>query len=93
MSCLSDENLAALVGGSASAVQADEWNRHVDECDSCDARLLRKQRATYKATRADAASGAHGDEGPDRDATITVKPAGEIHACTGRRFTEYDCHS
>ena len=61
MSCLSDENLAALVDGSADAEQTFEWNRHIDLCDRCAARLLRKQRASNQSESSD----------PDPDATIT----------------------
>ena len=43
VSCLSDENLAALVDGLADAEQTDAWNQHIDSCDSCAARLLPKQ--------------------------------------------------
>ena len=75
MSCLSDENLAALVDGSASAEQADEWNRHVDECDSCAVRLLREQRRRTGSPAV--AVAADGDGGTDPDATVTVKPVGK----------------
>ncbi len=69
MSCLSDENLGALVDGSADAEQTDAWNRHVDECDSCAGRLRRKQRASDQSKTSDPAT--------DPDATITVKPVGK----------------
>ena len=61
MSCLSDENPAALVDGPVDAVQTDEWNRHIDSCDRYAARLLRKQRAGNQRESSD----------PDPDATIT----------------------
>ena len=67
MPCLSDENLAALVDGSADAEQADEWDCHVDECDSCAARLRRKQRSSDQGESSDS----------DPDATITVQPIGK----------------
>ena len=75
MSCLSDENLAALVDGSADAEQTDAWNRHVDECDSCAGRLRRKQRASDQGETSDPAT--------DPDATITVKPVGKPNLDAG----------
>ena len=43
MSCLSDENLAALVGGSADAEQWATWKAHIATCDACAIRFARKQ--------------------------------------------------
>ena len=40
--CLSDEQIAAFVGSSASAEQMATWNDHIDRCDSCAARLAEK---------------------------------------------------
>ena len=62
MSCLSDENLAALVDGSADAGQTDEWNRHIGSCDGCAGRLFRKQQAASQG------------ESSDPDETVTVQP-------------------
>ena len=43
MSCLSDENLAALVDGSADAEQLAMWKAHISTCDVCATRFARKQ--------------------------------------------------
>jgi hypothetical protein len=68
MPCLRDENLAALVDGSANAAQTDE-------CDSCAGRLRRKQRASDQSKMSDPAT--------DPDATITVKPPGKPNLDAG----------
>ena len=60
--CLSDEELAVFVERSAPGERLDEWNRHVDDCDSCAARLARRF-----ATRADRTD--------DPEATRTHEPA------------------
>ncbi len=43
MSCLSDENLAAFVDGSATDEQLSAWHDHIATCDSCATRFARKQ--------------------------------------------------
>ena len=43
MPCLSDENLAALVDGSALAQHLATWKAHIATCDACAARFARKQ--------------------------------------------------
>ncbi len=66
MSCLSDENLAALVDGSADAEPTEAWRRQFDSCDRYAGRLFRKQRASDRVE----SSNSYGDP----DATITVEP-------------------
>lgn len=66
MSCLNDENLAALVNGSAEVEQTDAWNRPIDSWECCAARRLRKQRASNQSESPGA------DPDPDPDATITL---------------------
>ena len=64
MSCLSDENLAAWVDGSADAEQTIAWNRPIDSWDSCAARRLRKPRASNQSESPDA----------DTDLYVTITP-------------------
>ena len=77
MSCLSDENLAALISGSANAEQLATWKAHLASCDSCTLRLGKKQAGLDESPQAASAPTA-GDANPrDPDATITVKPVGK----------------
>ena len=77
MSCLSDENLAALVSGSASDEQLSAWHDHIATCDSCAAKAMRRQAGMHN-DRGDGSAPTAGDaEPPDPDATITVKPVGK----------------
>ncbi len=50
--CLSDLNLEAFVGGSASEQEMSAWSVHLETCDTCTARLARKQNALSAATSA-----------------------------------------
>ena len=43
MPCLSDENLAAVVDGSATDEQLSAWHDHIATCDSCAAKAMRRQ--------------------------------------------------
>ena len=67
MSCLSNENLAALVGGSADAEQLSTWKAHISKCDTCATRFARKQVGLSPSELVS-------DPSADPDATITVKP-------------------
>ena len=35
MACLTDQNLASYVAGSARPEQMSAWNEHLDGCESC----------------------------------------------------------
>jgi len=52
VSCLSDENLAALVSGSASDKQLSAWHDHIATCDSCAAKAMRRQAGVPDVTAA-----------------------------------------
>ena len=72
MSCLSDENLAAWVSGSASDKPLSAWHDHIATCDSCAAKAMRRQAGVHN-DRGDGSAPTDGDaEPPDPDATITV---------------------
>ena len=65
MSCLSDENLAALVGGTAGTEQSATWKAHISTCDACATRFARKQVGSSQPEPTS-------DSAADPDATITV---------------------
>ena len=77
MSCLSDENLAALVGGSATAEQRTMWNAHIAKCDSCAVQVARREHAAAANATVAPAQSAAGNDASDPDATITFKPVGK----------------
>ena len=84
MTCLSDENLAALVGGSANAEQSATWKAHLAGCDSCTLRYGRKQAGLDELAKPDAASGPADDDG-SRDADATDQVDGSLWTGTRDR--------
>ncbi len=72
--CLSDLNLEAFVGGSASEQEMSAWSVHLETCDTCTARLARKQNALSAATGKDESER---EPKTDPDATLSVKPMGK----------------
>ncbi|MBW8042147.1 MAG: protein kinase [Planctomycetes bacterium] len=68
---MSNENLAALVDGSASDEQLSAWHDHIATCDSCAAKAKQRQAGvTDREPTAEAAAAGSSDP----DATITGKP-------------------
>ena len=83
MSCLSDENLAALVDDSADTEQSATWEAHIATCDACATRFARKQVGSSRSKPAS-------DAATDPDATITVKPIGKPSHWEPRRLDGVD---
>ncbi len=70
MSCLTDENLPALVDGSADAEQLATWKAHISTCDACATRFARRQVGSPEPEPEPGST-------IDPDATITVKLVGK----------------
>ncbi len=50
--CLSDHDLEAFVGQGASEQERSAWSVHLESCDTCAARLARKEHALSGGNRA-----------------------------------------
>ena len=72
MSCLSDENLAALVDGSSDAEQSVTWKAHISTCDACATRFARKQVGSSQSELASHSA-------PDPDAIPGCRILKELH--------------
>ncbi len=69
--CLTDQDLAAFVDGSAQPDQMSAWNQHLDGCNSCAARRDRK---VAVRTVPPGPSAPAENPGSGSAETITVKP-------------------
>ena len=69
--CLSDHDLEAFVGQGAPQERVSAWKAHLATCDSCLARVARREHVTAS------------DSATDPDATITVKPVGKPNLDAG----------
>src|SRR5262249_23826393 len=71
--CLTDQDLAALVYGSASPEQISAWKQHLERCASCAARLEKERAAYPEHCACDAQEAADGSP-DDGSATDGLRP-------------------
>ena len=81
--CLSDHDLEAFVGGTASHGRVSGWKTHLASCDSCALRLGRLQAGSSGQSEPVQAQEEVGHGSRDSDATITVKPVGKPNLDAG----------
>ena len=76
--CLSDHDLEAFVGQGASQDRMAAWKSHLATCESCLARVARREHVTAD------------DSDTDPDATVTVKPVGKPNVDAGAASASAD---
>ena len=72
--CLSNDDLNAFVRNAASEQKLSAWSIHLESCDTCAARLARRQNALSSADRT---GESNQEQKADADQTVTVKPPGK----------------
>ncbi len=81
--CLSDHDLEAFVGQGASEQELSAWSVHLESCDTCAARLARKEHALRSAASKD-----ESDQEPKVGAAETIKYGRIRNTLLGYEATE-----